>query len=135
DESHLGDLIRRCRRYSRSGRLLQSRSAARSKSTQTDTPSHETPIVTRGLTTIRSHLTIRVSKNGHAALPISRMKLIAAKNVWTGLSLALLLCLGAHAAPGHVVAIGDVHGDLNAFVAILQRAHLVDPSKRWSGGS
>jgi hypothetical protein len=34
-----------------------------------------------------------------------------------------------------VVAIGDVHGDFDAFVAILQRARLIDPSNRWSGGN
>src|SRR6266487_2426734 len=33
-----------------------------------------------------------------------------------------------------VVAIGDIHGDLDAFVGILQRTGLIDPSKRWSGG-
>jgi hypothetical protein len=33
-----------------------------------------------------------------------------------------------------VVAIGDIHGDLDAFVGILQRARLIDPVKRWSGG-
>jgi hypothetical protein len=33
-----------------------------------------------------------------------------------------------------IVAVGDIHGDLDAFVGILQRAHLIDPSKRWSGG-
>jgi hypothetical protein len=34
-----------------------------------------------------------------------------------------------------IVAVGDIHGDLDAFVGILQRAHLIDPTKRWSGGS
>jgi Calcineurin-like phosphoesterase len=33
-----------------------------------------------------------------------------------------------------LVAIGDIHGDLDAFVGILQRAQLIDPIKRWSGG-
>jgi hypothetical protein len=39
------------------------------------------------------------------------------------------------AGPQRIVAIGDIHGDLDAFVGILQRAHLVDPSGRWSGGN
>jgi len=34
-----------------------------------------------------------------------------------------------------VVAVGDIHGDFDAFVQILQRARLIDPAKRWSGGS
>ena len=34
-----------------------------------------------------------------------------------------------------VVAIGDVHGDLDAFVGILQRARLIDPTRRWSGAN
>src|SRR5262245_38080689 len=33
-----------------------------------------------------------------------------------------------------VVAIGDVHGDLGAFVALLQKTGLLDASRRWSGG-
>ena len=49
----------------------------------------------------------------------------------------LLLGVLAAAPQGNgqrIVAIGDIHGDLDAFVAILQRAHLIDPSTRWSGG-
>jgi hypothetical protein len=34
-----------------------------------------------------------------------------------------------------VVAIGDVHGDFDALVEILQRAGLVDEYARWSGGA
>src|SRR6266699_582622 len=34
-----------------------------------------------------------------------------------------------------VVAIGDVHGDLDAFAGILQRTRLADPSRRWAGGN
>jgi hypothetical protein len=33
-----------------------------------------------------------------------------------------------------VVAIGDVHGDFDDFVIILQRAGLIDPQHHWSGG-
>jgi hypothetical protein len=37
-------------------------------------------------------------------------------------------------APEALVAIGDVHGDFDDFVAILQRAGLIDPQKHWIGG-
>jgi hypothetical protein len=33
------------------------------------------------------------------------------------------------------VAIGDIHGDFDAFVGILQRARLIDAKNRWSGGN
>lgn len=38
------------------------------------------------------------------------------------------------AAPTRVVAIGDVHGGHEAFVAILQRAGLIDARRQWIGG-
>jgi hypothetical protein len=34
-----------------------------------------------------------------------------------------------------VVAIGDIHGDFDAFVGILEKARLIDPQKRWTGGN
>lgn len=37
-------------------------------------------------------------------------------------------------SPHLVVAIGDVHGDYNDFVAILQRTGLIDEQRHWSGG-
>lgn len=52
------------------------------------------------------------------------------------LCLALLVSLappcGAQ-APARVVAVGDVHGDYDAFVAILQEAGLIDTQLRWAG--
>src|SRR5215471_14309907 len=50
------------------------------------------------------------------------------------LIVSIALSLASVAATERVVAIGDIHGDLDAFVGILQRAQLIDPSKRWSGG-
>lgn len=38
------------------------------------------------------------------------------------------------AAPGSVVAIGDVHGDFDDFVAILQKGGLIDAQHHWIGG-
>ncbi len=37
-------------------------------------------------------------------------------------------------APESVVAIGDVHGDFDDFVAILQRTGLIDKQNHWTGG-
>jgi len=37
-------------------------------------------------------------------------------------------------APKRVVAVADVHGDLDAFVAILQRAEVLDAAGKWAGG-
>jgi hypothetical protein len=39
------------------------------------------------------------------------------------------------AAPARVVAIGDLHGDADALVALLRHTHLVDASLRWTGGT
>ena len=36
---------------------------------------------------------------------------------------------------GRVVAIGDIHGDFDAFVSVLQEAGLVDTEHRWIGGA
>ncbi len=40
----------------------------------------------------------------------------------------------AEAAPEALVAIGDVHGDLDDFVALLQHAGLIDKQNHWTGG-
>src|SRR5262245_49459000 len=34
----------------------------------------------------------------------------------------------------HVVAVGDVHGDYEQFVAVLRSAKLIDSQESWSGG-
>ena len=41
---------------------------------------------------------------------------------------------GAKTSP-RVVAVGDVHGDLDALVSILQKAGIIDDQRRWSGGT
>ncbi len=50
--------------------------------------------------------------------------------------LLLLAPMAALSAPaqGRVVAIGDIHGDCDAFVGILQKAGLVGSKTEWSGG-
>ncbi len=34
-----------------------------------------------------------------------------------------------------VIAIGDLHGDFNAMVSVLQAARLIDENNNWSGGT
>ena len=41
----------------------------------------------------------------------------------------------AQAPPSRVVAIGDIHGALDAFVEILQKAQLLDADRKWAGGN
>ena len=43
--------------------------------------------------------------------------------------------LSARAAAKRIVAVADVHGDLDAFVAILQRAQVIDAAGKWAGGA
>jgi hypothetical protein len=56
-------------------------------------------------------------------------------------ALALALALSAsmlqarQASPLRVVAIGDIHGAVDSFTAILGAAGLIDAQRRWSGGS
>ncbi len=49
--------------------------------------------------------------------------------------LLLALTLPAAAlAGGRIVAVGDIHGELDGFVAILREAGLIDADRRWIGG-
>jgi len=50
------------------------------------------------------------------------------------LVLLALICAVAFAESPRIFAVGDVHGDLNAFVATLQAAGLIDEQQNWSGG-
>ena len=53
-------------------------------------------------------------------------------------SCILLLLLTAFLqapAAGRIVAIGDVHGNLDGLVAILQKANLIDQTRHWTGDS
>ncbi len=52
------------------------------------------------------------------------------------LLLALLpAAAGTETAGKRVVAVGDVHGDFDHFVGILQQAGLIDAERRWTGGT
>ena len=47
----------------------------------------------------------------------------------------LLAPVCASAPRERLVAVGDIHGDFNAFVAILEQAGLIDKERRWIGGT
>lgn len=51
------------------------------------------------------------------------------------LALAVLAAVALHAQVPRIVAIGDIHGALEPFVAILRSAGLVDARQQWSGGA
>ncbi len=55
--------------------------------------------------------------------------------LWMALAALLAMPAGSQApAPGRIVAIGDVHGDYDALVGILQQARLIDANRNWNGG-
>jgi len=51
------------------------------------------------------------------------------------LALPLLQQAWGAKTSSRVVAVGDVHGDLEALVSILQKAEIIDDQRRWSGGN
>ena len=51
------------------------------------------------------------------------------------LFLLLAFFTAGESNPPRIVAIGDVHGDLVSFKAILQAAHLIDAKEAWVGGN
>ena len=65
------------------------------------------------------------------------------RRVVTGLALVAGIVAAAHAsvpatdaaAGPRIVAIGDVHGAVTEFAAMLQRAGLIGPDRRWTGGN
>ena len=50
------------------------------------------------------------------------------------LALALPAALPAQPAPQRIVAVGDLHGDYSAWLAIARDAGLIDAANHWSGG-
>ena len=53
----------------------------------------------------------------------------------TLLALPLLQPAWGAKTSSRVVAVGDIHGDLDALVSILQKADIIDDQRRWSGGN
>lgn len=57
---------------------------------------------------------------------------------WLSIALALILIPAAarpEAAPKRIIAIGDLHGDHDAWRAIAKAAGLIDAKGKWSGGN
>jgi hypothetical protein len=52
----------------------------------------------------------------------------------SGLDAPVVAATAASEEPTRIVAIGDIHGHLDGFVAILQEAGLIDSQQRWIGG-
>ncbi len=46
----------------------------------------------------------------------------------------LLFSLGLSSGEPRIIAVGDVHGDLNSFLSILKTAQMLDANGKWSGG-
>jgi Calcineurin-like phosphoesterase len=57
------------------------------------------------------------------------------RSVVLAFGLPLITALSCMAAGQRIVAIGDVHGDLPDFIAILQQVGLMNENHQWSGGA
>lgn len=58
-----------------------------------------------------------------------RILLLAAASGW------LLSAQDAFTGVQRIVAVGDIHGGFNEFVAVLRQAGVIDAENKWSGGS
>ncbi len=69
-----------------------------------------------------------------------RLTRISVKSTGVGLLVALWAVLlvspamGANAS-GRLLAVGDIHGDFDALVAILQESGVIDHQHHWTGGN
>ncbi|HCQ02865.1 MAG TPA: hypothetical protein DIT99_20230 [Candidatus Latescibacteria bacterium] len=55
---------------------------------------------------------------------------------WLGCLIALSILVSPAISQEHarIVAIGDVHGDVDALVSILRKADVIDARNQWIGG-
>jgi hypothetical protein len=67
-----------------------------------------------------------------SGLPVASLR--RRRRLWACLGFVLCFVAAQAAAASRVVAVGDVHGDLPAFKAILAEAGVVDGSGAWAGG-
>jgi hypothetical protein len=64
------------------------------------------------------------------------------RQMWSIITLLLVTTLSINADDSkwrfttteQIISVGDIHGDFNAFVAIMQKAKLLDSSNNWIGG-
>ena len=71
---------------------------------------------------------------GTRTWPGSRPRLALLFLFLAGLSLARPGAASAASSPAAVTAVGDVHGDFDAFSALLQHSGLIDAQLQWTGG-
>src|SRR5579864_1569184 len=71
---------------------------------------------------------------GARTWPGSRPRLVLLFLLLAGLSLARPGAASAASSPAAVTAVGDVHGDFDAFSALLQHSGLIDAQLQWTGG-
>jgi len=65
-----------------------------------------------------------------------RMRLLASlTTLLLVLVLPELVSLSGIAAPSRIVAVGDIHGDYDRLLGILEQAGLIDASQQWIGGT
>ena len=72
---------------------------------------------------------------GMRARPGFRPPVVLLLILLAGFSLARPGAACAASSPAAVTAVGDVHGDFDAFSALLQHSGLIDPQLQWTGGS
>jgi hypothetical protein len=79
---------------------------------------------------------IKVALREGGVLPMGMKAKLAPRIQLAGFIAFLLLSSALiAAAPGRVVAVGDVHGAFTELVAILQRTGLIDGNRQWAGGN
>jgi len=71
----------------------------------------------------------RVPAHSFRRAQVAFLLLVLGVALWTSLAFAQA------PAPGRIVAIGDIHGELDGVVGILQKAGVVDATQKWAGGN
>lgn len=76
-----------------------------------------------------------IELNGEAVIfSIARSTRSFIAGLFIALAAAIAVPSAAVAEPQPVVAVGDLHGDYDAYVTILRNAGLIDAKGKWSGG-
>ncbi|HET9306297.1 MAG TPA: metallophosphoesterase [Candidatus Sulfotelmatobacter sp.] len=87
----------------------------------------------------KTHLSTHIQAGKMAGQPVAPLLLRGCAGLISFLLGLGLLPWSAAAAPvepqDRIIAIGDIHGELDSFCRILRRAHVVDEQNHWIGGS